>query len=378
MIFKNLFRLFFNLFFISAFFNISQAKNYQINPNKKIKISNANLLNAEKQGESSPLKSEYILDTGDTLKIEIFGLKQLSGIYTINSEGEITLPELKKIYIAGKTLNELNSYLTQNYSEFIFDPIITTTIIGYRPVSVFLSGEVRTPGLYTLKAQDFKDNIENTYLTKRNPNDLVLKSIIQPRVFDAIKVANGLNNYADLEKITITRKNSKTQGGGKIRTEVNLLELFESGDQSQNLRLYDRDSIYIPKAKKVVKEQILAINRSNLNPNQISVFITGNVQNPGILKLKRGASLNQAIASSGGKKILTGKVEFLRLNNDGTSIKKSFNFDDMASLNSYKNPILNEGDVINVRKSILRKTSELIGEFSSPILSGYGLYSIFN
>ena len=68
----------------------------------------------------------------------------------------------------------------------------------------------------------------------------------------------------------------------------------------------------------------------------------------------------------------------MRLNNDGTSIKKSFNFDDMASLNSYKNPILNEGDVINVRKSILRKTSELIGEFSSPILSGYGLYSIFN
>ncbi len=37
-----------------------------------------------------------------------------------------------------------------------------------------------------------------------------------------------------------------------------------------------------------------------------------------------------------------------------------------------------DGDIINVRRTVLGSTTEIIGEFSRPILSGFALYKIFN
>ena len=94
--------------------------------------------------------------------------------------------------------------------------------------------------------------------------------------------------------------------------------------------------------------------------------------------LKKGSSLIQAIASTGGKKLMTGKVEFIRFNDDGTTTKRKFRYNENAEINSAKNPILMDGDIINVNKTILGTTTEVIGEVSSPLLSGYGIYSLFN
>ena len=127
----------------------------------------------------------------------------------------------------------------------------------------------------------------------------------------------------------------------------------------------------------MIKEQILNINRSNISPEILTVFITGNVFKPGTVNLKQGSSLLQAVASSGGKKLLTGKIEFIRFNDDGTTLKYSFNYDQNAPINSRKNPILMSGDIINVRKTILGQSSSIIGEISSPVVGAYGLYKIF-
>ena len=86
----------------------------------------------------------------------------------------------------------------------------------------------------------------------------------------------------------------------------------------------------------------------------------------------------QAIASTGGKKVLTGNIEFLRFNDDGEFSKYSFRYDPKAKINTLKNPILMEGDIINVRKTLFGKTAEILNEVSSPILSGFGIYSIFS
>ena len=129
---------------------------------------------------------------------------------------------------------------------------------------------------------------------------------------------------------------------------------------------------------KLIKEQILAINQSNLSPNEILVYITGNVKNPGPVKLKKGSSLIQSIASTGGKKIMTGNIEFIRFRDDGTSIKQSFKYDENAKINSYRNPILSDGDIINVQKTLLGYTSEVIKEVGSPVIAAYGLIKIFD
>ena len=85
------------------------------------------------------------------------------------------------------------------------------------------------------------------------------------------------------------------------------MKLINDGDQSQNIRIFDWDSIFIPKSEKPIKAQVLSIYNSNLSSNEITVFVTGNVQNPGPTRLKKGSSLIQAVASNGGEAIFQRK-----------------------------------------------------------------------
>jgi len=49
-----------------------------------------------------------------------------------------------------------------------------------------------------------------------------------------------------------------------------------------------------------------------------------------------------------------------------------------AKANSYKNPILMEGDIVNVRESILGQSSAVLGEISSPPFKAFGLPKLFD
>ena len=148
------------------------------------------------------------------------------------------------------------------------------------------------------------------------------------------------------------------------------------GEQYQNIDLFDNDNILVKKSPKLIKDQILAINKSNLSPEIMTVYVTGNVVSGGPLEISKGSSLIQALASSGGKKMLTGKIEFLRFNDDGTNKFDSFRYDPNAPVNSRKNPILMEGDVINVNKTILGKTTSVLKEITNPLFTGLGLYKV--
>ena len=124
-------------------------------------------------------------------------------------------------------------------------------------------------------------------------------------------------------------------------------------------------------------EQITAINKTNISPKEIVVYVTGNVENPGQIILNKGASLNQAIASPGGKKTFTGAIEFIRFETDGNTYKKVFNYSPNAKINTIQNPLLMDGDIINSRKTLFGRASSVITDVGMPMLSGYGIYGIF-
>ena len=87
--------------------------------------------------------------------------------------------------------------------------------------------------------------------------------------------------------------------------------------------------------------------------------------------LRQGSTLNQAIASSGGRKFFTGKINFIRFNADGSTTKESFIYDETARINSKKS-ILMTGDII-VNKNIIGKTNKVISEVASPIVSSWSI-----
>lgn len=330
--------------------------------------------------------NEYLLDSGDSLFINFIGTEIFNGIYTVNPEGNIILPEINRLQVRGYTIQQLEEILNKIYEEFIFNPEINASIQAYRPINIYIRGAVKTPGLYvfnvgSLKTGNIYQNTDSNLLKpiniKDNQNNDSRSSLKIPKLFDAIKIARGFTHDADLSNIKIIRNNSNSANGKKIFTEINLLSLFLEGDQSQNIRLFDGDSIFINKGGNINKT-IIELNRSNISPDFITVYLSGNIEKKGLLNIRQGSSLLQALASAGGTKDLTGKLSFLRFEPEGMISKRRFNIDNNAPINSYKNPILFDGDIINIEKSLIGKTTSILKEFSSPIISGYSLYNLFD
>ena len=346
-----------SLFFGGLFYSQNVFSSSSIVNNGEISLNSS---------ENKTIKSEYILDSGDVIFIDFIGLESyFSGNYPVNQNGNLYLPEIGFLSARGKTLKELKEILYREYEKIILNLEIELEMMNYRLLQIFIGGEVNNPGLYQI---DYKRIIsKGKFFTYKSP-----------RIFDIIKKANGITNDADLSSIRIIRNNSKKYGGGKIEANVSLLALLNDGDQTQNIKLYDGDSIFIGKSNENTLEQILKINRTNLSPSKINVFVTGNVLKPGSVKVPQSSSLLTAISQAGGEKNLTGKIEFIRLKESGKTEKRIFKLNTNAKKGSPNNPFLIQGDIIVVRKNLLGKTTTSLKEITNPILSSYGLYKIFN
>lgn len=377
MIFKRLSK-FASCFCFLSFINLTShidvsASKYEPNNNDQNK--------EEVFKEEQNIKSEYIVGPGDTLYIQFIGLDIFNSQYSVDPEGFIFLPELEQFYVEGKTIKELNHSLTKEFKRFLINPKLNVFITKYRPVKVFIKGEVKKPGLYMF---GYIANPSSSLSANQQGQDTALtaaietKSFIAPRIFDVFKESEGITNFADLSEIFIIRKNSYSQGGGRIKAKINLLSLIRDGDQSQNIRLMDGDIIEVSKSSKVLKEQINAFNRSNLSPQKITVYVSGNVKKPGAIRIKQGSKLIQAISVVGGEEFFTGKISHVRLNDSGKAYKSSFKYNPNTIIESKNNPILMEGDIITVKKSFIGKSAEVLKEVSTPILTGYGLYNLFD
>jgi polysaccharide biosynthesis/export protein len=132
--------------------------------------------------------------------------------YRVSQDSTITLPILGKINFGGLSLEEAKESLRIRAEEFLREPTVDVKFLNYR---VNLSGEIRTPGVYY--------NYEGS-LT----------------VYDAISMANGITDFADLRNVVIKRQNDN-----KIYTHtVNLTD--NSVFTSDVFYLQPNDIVYIP------------------------------------------------------------------------------------------------------------------------------------
>ncbi|QNI57155.1 polysaccharide biosynthesis/export family protein [Synechococcus sp. BIOS-U3-1] len=363
-----------------------------------------------RQQQPLPLKQRaqitydaYILGPGDGLQIELLDLPELSGTFSIGPDGTLYLPRLRALYVEGLTVEELRYFLTEQFRAYVRDPQIYVRPVIYRPIRIYVSGEVKRPGYYTLSGNTERQNLSTTAdiaqarrgtstttirpglgqvpggLTTSAPsNGLSTSGALFPTVFDAIRSAEGITPYSNLSKVQVTRKRALNLGGGRIRANLNFLSLITGGDESQNIRLFDGDVVRVTKSNIVMKEQLLQAGQTNLSPQFMSVFVSGRVQSPGGVVVPQGSAMNQAIALAGGRKLLSGKVEFIRFTREGEIDRRIFNYNPNAPSDDYRNPVLMSGDLINLRESPLSATAEMLNEFAAPIVGIYSVYSIFN
>ena len=126
----------------------------------------------------------YTLDTGDKLRIVVFGQDALSNNYIVDAEGQVALPLIGAVNARGLTTRELAGSIKSRLAQgYIREPSVAVEVEVYRPF--FILGEVIAPGLYP-------------YV----PN---------MTVETAVAIAGGFTPRARRNVVTITRNNPSGQ-----------------------------------------------------------------------------------------------------------------------------------------------------------------------
>ncbi|MBO6979399.1 MAG: polysaccharide biosynthesis/export family protein [Prochlorococcus marinus XMU1428] len=312
--------------------------------------------------------NDYILGPGDELVVSISrDLPDLESRVIIDGEGTIYLPRLKRIYVSGLSVNELNNTLNEAFKKYVKNPSVETLVVGYRSISVTVEGEVSNPGMIFLLGAVSETSTQNKFFF--------------PTVFDAIREAGGITEFSDITDIKVIRKNNLSNGGGKIIASLNFDEVLNTNNKSNNIRIYDSDVIRINRLDKPNNSLLKKASLSQINKKTIDVFVVGRVKVPGNTKVSSASVLTDSIAMAGGTKVLSGPLTFIRIKSDGTIDKRKFGYKSRAKRGSYKNPYLKEGDLIILGDSLFSSSSEVISEITSPftgIFSTYALFKAFN
>jgi len=136
-------------------------------------------------GVSAP--AGYILSPTDQVIVEVFGEDDLRTSGRLNPEGNLSVPLLGSIHLAGLTLTQAVSKLTQLYSrDYLVNPKVNVTLLSYAKRRFSILGQVNRPG-----SIDMPDS---------SPEGIDL--------LEAIALAGGYTRIASPERITVRRQSA--------------------------------------------------------------------------------------------------------------------------------------------------------------------------
>ena len=143
---------------------------------------------AEAAGSSEtvvkPGSSAYKLDTGDKVKVTVYGEDDLSGEFDVDGSGLVRLPLIGQVRAAGLTLKEFEGAVEAKLSAgYLVNPKVSTSVSNYRPFTIL--GEVNKPGEYPYE------------------NDMT--------VLNAVALGGGYTYRADKSDVYIRRKGSSSE-----------------------------------------------------------------------------------------------------------------------------------------------------------------------
>lgn len=191
----------------------------------------------------------YRLNADDVIRITVVGQADLSGDVLIPQDGTIALPWIGNLYVKGMTLAEMTATVTQKLKERLVAPEVAITVRTPRQQNIFISGHVRNPGVYALKPQW--------------------------RLSEALVAAGGTVEEEDDCQVILVQ-----HAGGK-RHVIDLPALLR-GDAGVNHDLAEGDAITVE-----------AVER-------IPIFLVGALRQPGVVNLRKGGGVVEALAMAGG------------------------------------------------------------------------------
>lgn len=167
----------------------------------------------------------YRIAKYDVLDLAIIGHPDESWMSQINvgPDGYINLPYTGSIKLAGLTLAEATDVLKQKLSEYVVVPELAVIVKQYGPRQVYVMGEVKREGIYTLAADKM-----NVFAALSNAGGLAPKG--RPKHISVVRVVNN----------------------EVLAKEIDFDAFVQKHDVSQNVWLRDGDMIYVPRSGKII------------------------------------------------------------------------------------------------------------------------------
>jgi polysaccharide biosynthesis/export protein len=204
------------------------------------------------QNAAAAANSQYRLAAGDVIRISVYQSADLTLETRLTEAGTISYPLLGSVALAGLTVTEAERRIADGLrtGNFVKQPQVSIAVQQVRGNQVSVLGQVGRPGRYPLETG-------NVQLT------------------DMIATAGGILPIgADLIVVVGTRN------GQPYRVEVDLPSVFGPNRRANDLTLQNGDVVWVERAP--------------------TIYLYGEVQRPGALRLERGMTVMQALAASGG------------------------------------------------------------------------------
>ncbi|PLX74768.1 MAG: sugar transporter [Desulfuromonas sp.] len=265
---------------------------------------------------------DYRVGSGDVLYVNVQGVPEMGSPVMnssskiqgnrIDGEGNIHLPLVGSVHIAGQTVSEVEATLRTVFSLYLNEPWVVVEVAEYHSQPIYLIGQFRNSG--------------TVYMER--PLTLL----------QGISEGGGLLDTANLSSARLVR--------GDKTMPVDLYALLNGGSSSQNVWLQSGDTIYVPDDK-------------NLN-----VFVFGAVDRPGPVSMPNGQlTLPQALASAEIDDI-RGHGRYIRIIRSHSPVRGELLVVDLdATLRGRALPfVLKEGDIVYVPRSKVGNWNEAIEE----------------
>jgi polysaccharide export outer membrane protein len=224
-----------------------------------------------------PAPPHYIVGAQDVLNITLWEQPDLSGKFTVESDGTFTYPLIGRITAGGRTLRDIEAELKKQLENGFFrNPQLSVSVDQYRSQRIHVVGEVRQPGTYPLTGN--------------------------MTLIEALARAGSTSERASREAVIVRSASGAAgpvlpdQAGGAETITVDLKEL-QSGRPVQHVALRDGDTVFVKPAE--------------------PVYVTGHVRNPGAYAIAQEMTVLQALSLAGGvtDRGATGRITLIRIVN---------------------------------------------------------------
>ncbi len=209
--------------------------------------------------ERVPVPADYVLGPGDELLIRAWGKIDLDSRVTVDRNGQVYLPRIGTLNVAGLRYEQLEGYLHASISALFKDFELNVALGQLRSIQIFVLGSARQPGAYTVGS---------------------LSTLV-----NALFASGGPSATGSMRHIQLRR-------GNRLLAEFDMYDVVQKGDKSHDVPLLPGDVIYIP-------------------PIAAQIAISGNVNEPGIYELKGETTVAAALEGAGGLTSLAGAERVL-------------------------------------------------------------------